>query len=76
MVNIQSTLLTAPDLCENVSLAVLGLFGSEGISNTVSTQSDVYVFIYIYIYSLFVSSCGMNEEWKLSKVCYICQQIQ
>jgi len=38
-INIQSTLRTAPDLCQNVSLAVL--FGRNGNSYTVCTQSDV-----------------------------------
>jgi len=32
---------------ENVSLA--GLFGSNGNSNTISTQSGVWVYIYIYM---------------------------
>jgi len=49
VINFQSTLLTAPDLCKNVSHAVLGLYGSNGNSNTVSIQSDECVYIYIYI---------------------------
>jgi hypothetical protein len=40
MINIQSTLRTAPDLCTNVALAVL--ICNSGNSYTVSTQSDVY----------------------------------
>jgi hypothetical protein len=36
VINIQSTLRTAPDLCKNVSLAVL--FGSNGNSYTVCLQ--------------------------------------
>ena len=56
VINIQSTLHTASDLCKNVSLAVL--IGSNGNSYTVSTPSDicvcvcvcVYIYIYIYIY--------------------------
>ena len=48
MINIQSKLRTAPDLCKNVSLAVL--FVSSGNSCTVSTQSEIYIYnIYIYI---------------------------
>ena len=38
MINIPSILRTAPDLRTNISLAVL--FGSNGNSYTVSTQSD------------------------------------
>ena len=37
MINIQSTLRSTPGLCKNVSLAVL--FGSNGNSYTVSSQS-------------------------------------
>ena len=37
--NIQSPLRTAPDVCKNVSLAVL--FGSNGNSHAVFTQSDI-----------------------------------
>jgi len=48
MINIQSTLRTAPDLCQNVSLAVL--FGSNGSSYTFSRQSDMCVYVYIHIY--------------------------
>jgi len=36
---------TAPDLCKNVSLAVL--FGSKGNSYTVSTQSDICIYTHI-----------------------------
>jgi len=42
--NIHSTLRTAPDLCQNVSLAVL--FGSNGNSYTFSMQSDVCKYRY------------------------------
>lgn len=41
MINIQSTLRTASDLCKNVSLAVL--FGSNINSYTISTQSDMCI---------------------------------
>ena len=41
MINIQSTLRTAPDLCKNVSFAVL--FGNNGNSHAVPTHSDIYV---------------------------------
>jgi hypothetical protein len=40
--NIQSALRTAPGSCKNVSLAVL--FGSNGNSDTVFTESDMYVY--------------------------------
>jgi len=43
MINTQSTLRTAPDLCKNVSFAVL--FGNNGNSYAVSTQSDIYVYV-------------------------------
>jgi len=63
VINIQSTLHTASDLCKNVSLAVL--IGSNGNSYTVSTPSDicvcvcvcVYIYIYIHIYSLLHRAC-------------------
>jgi len=41
VINIQSTLRIATDLCKNISLAVF--FGSNGISHTISTQSDMRV---------------------------------
>jgi hypothetical protein len=41
MINIQSTIRTAPDLCKNVSLPVL--FVSNGSSYTVSTLSDMRI---------------------------------
>ena len=55
-INIQSTLRTAPDLCQNVSLTVL--FGSNGNLYTMSTQPDMCVYVcthththtHIYIY--------------------------
>jgi hypothetical protein len=44
----QSTLRTAPDLCKNVSLAVL--ISCNGNSHTVSDQSYMYVYMYIHTY--------------------------
>jgi len=44
MIYIQSTRRTAPDLCKNVSLPVL--FGNDGTSYTVSTQSGMYIYTY------------------------------
>jgi hypothetical protein len=41
MINIQSTLRNAPDLCKNVSLAVL--FCINGNSHAISTQTCVYI---------------------------------
>jgi hypothetical protein len=41
VINIQSTLRTAPDLCKYISLAVL--FGRNGNSYTVSTRSDMRI---------------------------------
>jgi len=43
MKNIQPTILTAPDLCKNVPLAVL--FDSNGNSYVVPTKSDMRVCI-------------------------------
>ena len=43
MINIQPTLRTAPDLFQNISLAVL--FRRNGNSNTGFTQSDIYIYI-------------------------------
>jgi len=47
MTNTQSTLRTAPDLCQTVPLAVL--FGSNGNSYTISTLSDMCVYMYVFI---------------------------
>ena len=47
MINIQSTLRTAPGLCKSVPLAVL--FGSNS-NHIQSLSSQMRVFIYIYIY--------------------------
>jgi hypothetical protein len=47
MINTQSTLRNPPDLCKNVSVAVL--FDSDGNSYTVCTVSDTCVCVYIYI---------------------------
>jgi len=58
--NIQSTLRTATGLCQNVSHAVL--FGSNGNSHTVSTQSDMCLCIYTYILrntEMLVSECSV-----------------
>ena len=46
LINIQSTLLTAPNLCKMFHSII---FGSNGDSCTVSTQSDVCVCIYTHI---------------------------
>ena len=43
-INIQSTLRSAPNFCQNISLAVF--FGSNGNSHTVCTQSDMCKYIY------------------------------
>jgi len=45
VINVQSTLRTAPDLCRNVSAAVS--FGSNGNSYTISTQSDMCIYTHI-----------------------------
>ena len=61
MINIQSTLRTAPDFCTNVALAVL--LGNSGNSYTVCTQSDVY--IYTHIYYLHYRGAGQAKEIKI-----------
>jgi hypothetical protein len=45
VINIQSALRNTPDLCNNISLAVL--FGSNGHSYTVSTLSGMCVYTHI-----------------------------
>jgi len=45
MINIQSTLYTTPDLCKDVSLAIL--FGSNGKLYTLSMQADICIFTHI-----------------------------
>jgi len=50
MMNIPSTLYTVPDLCQNISFAIL--FGSNGNSYRVYTQSGMCVHIYIYTHIL------------------------
>ena len=57
MINIQFTLCTTPDWCKIVSLAVL--FGSNGNSCTVSTQSDMCT---IYTHSSQCRNAGRAEE--------------
>jgi hypothetical protein len=63
LINIQSTLRTAPDLCKNVSLAVL--FGSSGNSYTIFTQLDMC----IYTHSSQYRDAGQkrNKNWDSSK---------
>ena len=61
---IHSTLRTAPYLFENVSLAVL--FGSNGNSYTVGTQS------YIHMLFTILDACRakeINENWDSSECC-------
>jgi len=44
MINIQSTLPKAPELCKNFSLTVLS--GNDGNSYKTSTQLDMSIYIY------------------------------
>ena len=50
VINIQSTLRTAPDLLKKkISFAVL--FGTNSNSYTISTQSDMFIYcLYIHIF--------------------------
>ena len=45
MVNTESTLCTTPDFCQSVSQALL--FGNNGNSHTVSTQSVMFIHMHI-----------------------------
>jgi hypothetical protein len=45
VINIQSPLRSAPDLCKSVLLAVL--FGTNGNSYTISRQSGVCIYMHI-----------------------------
>jgi hypothetical protein len=45
MIDIQATLCTVPDLCKNALIAVL--FGSNGNSCAVCTQSDMCIYAHI-----------------------------
>jgi hypothetical protein len=45
IINVQSKLRIAPDLCKNVSLAML--ISTNGNTYTFSTPSDIYIYIYI-----------------------------
>ena len=62
VINIQSILCTAPDLCKNVSLAVL--FGSNGNSYTVSTQSDMYVCMHVIIIIIIIYCKWVVTQWQ------------
>jgi hypothetical protein len=64
MTNVLSTLRTFPDLCKNVSLAVL--FGSNGSSYTISTHSDMC--IYVYILHNIVTVVGKQKQTKKKKI--------
>ena len=46
MINFQSARHTAPDLCKNVALAVL--FGSNGHTYTIYTQSDMCIYSHVH----------------------------
>jgi hypothetical protein len=62
MVNIQLTFHTAPELCKNVSLAVL--FGNDGNSRRVSKQLVAFMYIYIQTYSSQYGDAGRTNEIK------------
>jgi hypothetical protein len=63
MINIQSTLRTAPDLCEYVSHAVL--FGGYSISYSVSAQSDACIYAQI-LHN--VGGAGRAREININKL--------
>jgi len=67
MINIQSTLYTIPDLCKNVSLAVL--YGSSGDSHVLYAGR----YVYIYTHSSHYGDAGVVkaiENWYSSE-CYV-----
>jgi hypothetical protein len=55
----QSTLRTAPDFCKNGSLAIL--FGRNGNSYIVCTQSDVCIYTYTHILHEIDMMVGKNK---------------
>jgi len=61
LINIQSTLRTAPDLCKSVSLAVL--FVSTSNSNTFCKQSDMCMYTHI-LHSIQM----LTRQKKLKKI--------
>jgi hypothetical protein len=50
MMNIQSILCKPPDLCKNVSLAVL--IGSSGYSYKISMPSDICIYLLLLLFIL------------------------
>ena len=67
MITIQSTLLTAPDLCKNVLLAVL--IASRGDFYTVCTQSHMYMYTLIF-HSIETVLQGMIDKLIEIGSCY------
>ena len=63
MINIQSTLCTAPDLCKTISLAVL--FRSKGNSRTIYMQSDMC--IYTHVLHNIETLVGQRNKIKLGQ---------
>ena len=61
LINIQSTLRSASNLCKNVSLKVL--YGNNGNSYTVSTQSDMCIQTHI-LHSI-ETLVGQKKQQKL-----------
>ena len=57
VINIQSTLPTSPDLCKNVSLAVL--FGSNG--NCYTTQSSHIMCVYTNVLYIIQTVLGQQK---------------
>ena len=63
--NIKSTLRTAPELCKNASLA--GLFGSNGNSHTISTQSDICTYRHSSQYRDTSRVKEIKSKWESSE---------
>jgi hypothetical protein len=78
MINIQSTLPTAPDLCKNVSLAVQ--FGNNDSSYTLRIQSDICTYSSEAGRAKEIQNCDSSEfrlPRKSSSCCFghMCRQI-
>jgi hypothetical protein len=65
MINIQSTLHTALDLCKNDALEIL--FGRNNNSYTISMQSDTCIHIYVSQYRDACLEKGITKNYDSSE---------
>jgi len=67
LTNTQSTLCTAPNLCKNVSLAVL--FGSKCNSHAIPTQSDMCIYTHVlHNTETLVGQEKLKKKWDNSRI--------